>query len=56
MHEAGFMVDMDFSPGDTFNKKIRKAQLEQYNYILGEGEGEGGRGRGRVGEGEWLVN
>lgn len=29
------MVDMDLSPGDSFNKKIRNAQLAQYNYILG---------------------
>ena len=31
----GFMTDMDVSTGDTFNKKIRNAQLAQYNYILG---------------------
>lgn len=29
------MVDVDNSAGDTFNKKIRNAQLAQYNYILG---------------------
>lgn len=29
------MVDADTSSGDTFNKKIRNAQLAQYNYILG---------------------
>ena len=29
------MVDVDLSPGDTMNKKIRNAQLDQYNYILG---------------------
>ena len=33
MHEAGFFVDVDFS-GDTFNKKIRNAQVQQYNFIL----------------------
>ncbi len=32
---AGFQVDIDTAPGDTFNKKIRNAQLAQYNYILG---------------------
>ena len=35
LFEAGFMVDTDLAPGDTLNKKIRNAQLEQYNYILG---------------------
>ena len=34
VHAAGFMVDMDLS-ADTMNKKIRNAQLDQYNYILG---------------------
>ena len=29
------MTDVDLAPGDTFNKKIRNAQLDQYNYILG---------------------
>ena len=29
------MVDVDLSTGDTMNKKIRNAQLDQYNYILG---------------------
>ena len=52
------MVDVDFSPGDTFNKKIRNAQLEQYNYILGwcrtgggEGQGEGWEEQGEEGRG-----
>ena len=30
-------MDVDASSGDTFNKKIRNAQLAQYNYILGRG-------------------
>ncbi len=30
------MVDTDLAAGDTFNKKIRNAQLAQYNYILGK--------------------
>ena len=37
------MVDLDLAPGDTMNKKIRNAQLNQYNYILGKGGREGGR-------------
>lgn len=36
LFSEGFMVDVDLSPGDTFNKKIRNSQLAQYNYILGE--------------------
>ena len=36
LFEAGLMVDADLAPGDTFNKKIRNAQLAQYNYILGK--------------------
>ena len=35
LFEEGFMVDVDLAPGDSFNKKIRNAQLAQYNYILG---------------------
>ena len=35
-HHEGFMVDVDLNPGDTLNKKIRAAQLSQYNYILGK--------------------
>ena len=30
------MVEIDLAPGDTFNKKIRNAQLGQWNYILGQ--------------------
>lgn len=36
--EAGFMVDMKDDPGSTLNKKIRSAQLAQYNYIFGKEE------------------
>jgi threonyl-tRNA synthetase len=36
LHSAGFMCDVDVDPGDTMNKKIRNAQLAQYNFILGE--------------------
>ncbi len=34
-HEAGFMVDLNDDHGTTLNKKIRSAQLAQYNYIFG---------------------
>lgn len=37
-HEAGFMVDMNDDQGATLNKKIRSAQLAQYNYIFGKDE------------------
>lgn len=40
LYEAGFEVDADFVPGNTMNKKIRSAQLEQYNFILVVGEKE----------------
>uniref|UniRef100_A0A8C5LIH4 threonine--tRNA ligase n=1 Tax=Leptobrachium leishanense TaxID=445787 RepID=A0A8C5LIH4_9ANUR len=33
-HHAGFMTDVDLDPGCTLNKKIRNAQLAQYNFIL----------------------
>lgn len=39
VHEAGFFVDIDDSQR-TFNKKIREAQLAQYNFILVVGEKE----------------
>ncbi|PSN51228.1 Threonine--tRNA ligase [Blattella germanica] len=34
------MCDVDVDPGDTMNKKIRNAQLAQYNFILVVGEKE----------------
>lgn len=34
------MVDVDVDPGCTLNKKIRNAQLAQYNFILVVGEKE----------------
>ncbi|XP_063803226.1 threonine--tRNA ligase, mitochondrial [Pseudophryne corroboree] len=40
IHDSGFMVDVDTDQGTTFNKKIRKAQLAQYNFILVVGEKE----------------
>uniref|UniRef100_A0A8C4M6X1 threonine--tRNA ligase n=1 Tax=Equus asinus TaxID=9793 RepID=A0A8C4M6X1_EQUAS len=39
-HDAKFMVDVDLDPGCTLNKKIRNAQLAQYNFILVVGEKE----------------
>lgn len=36
-HGAGFMVDLNDDQGTTLNKKIRSAQLAQYNYIFGKG-------------------
>ncbi|XP_045584757.2 threonine--tRNA ligase 1, cytoplasmic isoform X2 [Procambarus clarkii] len=40
LHDAGFQADYDTDPGDTMNKKIRNAQLEQYNFIFVVGEKE----------------
>lgn len=39
-HDAQFMADIDLDPGCTLNKKIRNAQLAQYNFILVVGEKE----------------
>uniref|UniRef100_F7DDV7 threonine--tRNA ligase n=1 Tax=Monodelphis domestica TaxID=13616 RepID=F7DDV7_MONDO len=38
--EAGFMADVDLDQSCTLNKKIRNAQLAQYNFILVVGEKE----------------
>ncbi|XP_063702115.1 threonine--tRNA ligase 1, cytoplasmic isoform X2 [Culicoides brevitarsis] len=40
LFEAGFMAESDTDTGDTMNKKIRNAQLAQYNFILVVGEKE----------------
>lgn len=40
LREAGFMADIDDDHGNTLNKKIRSAQLAQYNYIFVVGEKE----------------
>ncbi|XP_060856722.1 threonine--tRNA ligase 1, cytoplasmic-like isoform X2 [Metopolophium dirhodum] len=40
IYEAGFMCDVDVYHGDTLNKKIRNAQLAQYNFILVVGDKE----------------
>ncbi|XP_044132345.1 threonine--tRNA ligase 1, cytoplasmic [Bufo gargarizans] len=39
-HHAGLMADVDLDHGSTLNKKIRNAQLTQYNFILVIGEKE----------------
>ncbi|KAM9743075.1 threonine--tRNA ligase 1, cytoplasmic [Menidia menidia] len=39
-HNSGFMTDVDLDPSCTLNKKIRNAQLAQYNFILVVGEKE----------------
>ncbi|KAM4615929.1 threonine--tRNA ligase 1, cytoplasmic isoform 1-T1 [Polymixia lowei] len=39
-HTSGLMTDVDLDPGCTLNKKIRNAQLAQYNFILVVGEKE----------------
>ncbi|XP_073706089.1 threonine--tRNA ligase 1, cytoplasmic-like [Garra rufa] len=38
--EAGFMAEADLDSGCLLNKKIRNAQLAQYNFILVVGEKE----------------
>jgi threonyl-tRNA synthetase len=40
IHEAGFVCDYDYDNGNTMNKKIRTAQVDQYNFILVVGEKE----------------
>ncbi|XP_031712524.1 threonine--tRNA ligase 1, cytoplasmic [Anarrhichthys ocellatus] len=39
-HNNGFMTDVDLDPSCTLNKKIRNAQLAQFNFILVVGEKE----------------
>ncbi|CAJ1062341.1 threonine--tRNA ligase 1%2C cytoplasmic [Xyrichtys novacula] len=39
-HEAGFTADLNNDQGATLNKKIRSAQLAQYNYIFVVGDKE----------------
>ncbi|KAL3288602.1 hypothetical protein HHI36_003040 [Cryptolaemus montrouzieri] len=48
LHEAGFMVEVDTDAGDTMNKKIRNAQLAQFNFILVVGEKERSNGTANV--------
>ncbi|XP_017893242.1 threonine--tRNA ligase, cytoplasmic isoform X2 [Ceratina calcarata] len=59
---AGFMVELDTDASDTLNKKIRNAQLAQFNFILVVGEKEVNAGtvnvrtRDNVVHGEVLVD
>jgi len=41
---AGFMCEADLDAGDTMNKKIRNAQLAQFNFIFVVGEKEQSNG------------
>lgn len=34
--EANFMAEVDTDDSDTMNKKVRNAQLAQFNFILGK--------------------
>ena len=36
MRESLFCCDADADDGATMNKKVRNAQLAQYNFIFGE--------------------
>ncbi len=40
LFQSGFECDIDVDQGDTMNRKIRNAQLAQYNFILVLGEKE----------------
>ncbi|XP_075699480.1 threonine--tRNA ligase, mitochondrial [Rhinoderma darwinii] len=40
IHNQGLMADVDTDQGTTFSKKIRNAQVAQYNFILVVGEKE----------------
>ncbi|XP_047454295.1 threonine--tRNA ligase 1, cytoplasmic [Mugil cephalus] len=39
-HEAGFITDLSADMGETLNKRIRSAQVAQYNYIFVVGDKE----------------
>ena len=43
LHKLGFEAELDRSQG-SINKKVRNAQLDQWNYILVAGEEEMGQG------------
>ena len=32
----GYMIDVNVDNSDTMNKKVRNAQIAQYNFIFGE--------------------
>lgn len=48
LYDAGFRCDVDLDDGCTMNKKIRNAQLAQYNFILVVGEKEKTAGTANV--------
>lgn len=48
LFDAGFRCDVDLTDGNTMNKKIRNAQLAQYNFILVVGEREKTSGTANV--------
>ena len=37
VREAGFCCDADTDDSNTMNKKVRNAQIAQYNFIFGRG-------------------
>eukprot|EP00118_Oscarella_pearsei_P023308 m.277443 g.277443 ORF g.277443 m.277443 type:complete len:712 (+) comp40608_c0_seq38:113-2248(+) len=48
LQAAGYRVDVDLDHGDTLKKKIRNAQLAQYNFILVVGQNEKENGTANV--------
>ena len=36
LHAAGFCCDTDTDDSNTMNKKVRNAQIAQYNFIFGK--------------------
>ncbi|XP_065836826.1 threonine--tRNA ligase 1, cytoplasmic-like [Oscarella lobularis] len=48
LKDAGYCVDVDVDHGDTLNKKIRNAQLAQFNFILVVGQKEKENGTANV--------
>lgn len=44
LHAAEVQVEFENDPGLTLNKKIRNAQLEQFNFIVVVGEKEATNG------------
>lgn len=40
LHAAGFEAEVELDPSLTINKKVRNAQLAQFNFILVVGEKE----------------
>lgn len=44
LYENGFEAEADLDDSDTLNKKVRNAQLAQYNFILVVGEKEQANG------------